>query len=315
MDAGMMLMSVFPTKHGPNTVRTRRSSPANAASLNRGTKSKKTHRKILQKNAISVDYNVAGNFRLGHDRGYAMLAGEENLMDVLLNRKLRHRTRQPKMSNSKPKASTIPNCAIIKTRGGDKTTIIDSNSAIKHQSPIILATLQYSEVNARVAVFCISTGHSHFQASILSLSTLGSPEYHSLTNSINSQSSPQVYHPLRGFKVMSPENEAKMDKFMERVTGINCRRGLGMQSEDIGSVLSYGYGFYWTCCNDICAKARVMGNLGGVMEVVVKAPYKRKNALAEEKCRECGHLICAICEKMAECAESYKEKRVFHVTD
>lgn len=71
---------------------------------------------------------------------------------------------------------------------------------------------------------------------------------------------------------MSLENEAKIDKVMERVTGINCRRGLGMQSEDIASGLSYGYGFYWTCCNDICAKARVMGNLGGVMEVTVKGP-------------------------------------------
>ncbi|KAB8297977.1 hypothetical protein EYC80_001752 [Monilinia laxa] len=281
MDAGMMFMSVFPTKPGPNTIRIRRSSPANAASLNRATKSKRTNRKILQENAISTDYDAesySGKFKSAHNRGYAMLATEEDLMDVLLNRKPRHRTNQLK-------TSTIPNYAITKKRGEDKATIIDTKPAIKHQSPIIVATFQYSEVNARVATVCIPTDHSHRQASIFFLPALGSPKYHPLINSNYSRSSSQIHHPLRGSKVMSPENEAKIDKVMKRVTGINCRRGLGMQSEDMSSGLSYGYGFYWTCCNDICAKARVMSNLGGVMEVAVKGPNKGADMQVSELTR------------------------------
>ncbi|KAA8570979.1 hypothetical protein EYC84_000352 [Monilinia fructicola] len=203
-----------------------------------------------------------------------MLTAEEHLVDVLLNRKPRRKTNQPKIS-------TKPNCTIARTPGQQTATIIDANPAIKHPSPIIVTTLQYSEVNARHQLTIFPT---------------------------NLSSAARI-------KVMSLENEAKIDKVMERVTGINCRRGLGMQSEDIASGLSYGYGFYWTCCNDICAKARVMGNLGGVMEVTVKGPCKRKNSLAEEKCGECGHSICAICEKIAECAGSNKEKRGGHLTD
>ncbi|QSZ34279.1 hypothetical protein DSL72_005869 [Monilinia vaccinii-corymbosi] len=115
-----------------------------------------------------------------------------------------------------------------------------------------------------------------------------------------------VSHPLRrGSKVMSPENEAKIDKVVERVTGISCHGGRGMPNEEMGSGLSYGYGFYWTCCKDIYVRARVMGNsFGGGMEVTVKGPCKRKNSLVEEECGECGDSICGLCEKTAECAET-----------
>lgn len=77
---------------------------------------------------------------------------------------------------------------------------------------------------------------------------------------------------------------------MKKATGLNYH-GLGVKKETgSGSTsgsssklsstaslrtdltTSYGYGFYWTCCNQISAKAKVMGKLGGVMEVAVKGP-------------------------------------------
>ncbi|APA12959.1 hypothetical protein sscle_10g077290 [Sclerotinia sclerotiorum 1980 UF-70] len=105
---------------------------------------------------------------------------------------------------------------------------------------------------------------------------------------------------------MSWENEKLSYRAMKKITGLNCHRGLGMQKR-IGNSssslsTSYGFGFYWTCCNHICAKAKVMGPLGGLMEIFVRGPCKRKNSLAEDKCGECGHEVCGYCEKVAECS-------------
>ncbi|KAJ8060549.1 hypothetical protein OCU04_010865 [Sclerotinia nivalis] len=111
-----------------------------------------------------------------------------------------------------------------------------------------------------------------------------------------------------GAKFTSYENEKISDRAMEKITGLNCRRGLGMQkqngnsSSSLSLSMSYGFGFYWTCCNRISAKAKVIGSLGGVMEIFVKGPCKRKNSLAEDKCRECRHEVCGDCEKVAECS-------------
>lgn len=94
------------------------------------------------------------------------------------------------------------------------------------------------------------------------------------------QSSTQHHHCPRRSTIMTPEDEAKIVRLMMKATGIDCRRGLGMRmrTHDSDSNLSesfsesYGYGFYWTCCNSICATARIMGDLGGVMEVAVRGP-------------------------------------------
>lgn len=99
-------MSIFSIHPTPNTIRTRRKSRANAASLNCGAAPKKNHRKILRKHAVSTGHNVeprSRNIRLAHNRRRAMLTAEEHLVDVLLNRKSRCRTNQPKVGNSKPK--------------------------------------------------------------------------------------------------------------------------------------------------------------------------------------------------------------------
>ncbi|CAD6448636.1 1a0e373c-d3ec-4530-8dc0-fb21c93044fc [Sclerotinia trifoliorum] len=110
----------------------------------------------------------------------------------------------------------------------------------------------------------------------------------------------------RGANLMSWENEKISNRAMEKMTGLNCRRGLGMQKQNGNSSLSlttsYGFGFYWTCCNRICAKSKVIGRLGGLMEISVKGPCKRKNSLAEDTCGECGHDVCGYCEKVAECS-------------
>ncbi|THV50381.1 hypothetical protein BGAL_0152g00030 [Botrytis galanthina] len=125
--------------------------------------------------------------------------------------------------------------------------------------------------------------------------------------------------PLPRQDTLSPEKERKSDRVMKGVIGLNFRPGveIGNGDRNLTSTPSmkptstsgptnpssnHFYGFYWTCCNKIAEKATVLGSMRDVMESAVKGLCKQKNSLAENKCEECGHLVCRDCEKAAECA-------------
>ncbi|KAF7945798.1 uncharacterized protein EAE97_004836 [Botrytis byssoidea] len=117
---------------------------------------------------------------------------------------------------------------------------------------------------------------------------------------------------------LSPEKELKSDRVMKGVIGLNFRPGVEIGNGDRNltsapsvnptstsyseiSKSNHFYGFYWTCYHEIAEKATVLGSMRGVVESAVKGLCKKKNSLAENKCEECGHLVCRDCEKVAEC--------------
>ncbi|KAI9649584.1 hypothetical protein NHQ30_002164 [Ciborinia camelliae] len=267
-------------------------------------KPKKHHQKPLQddKSPANRENQPSTSRSISDNRQHAKSAAEEGLVDILLNRKPRC---QKKGSRSKSKGCSLgllwkkfviwvmeiipasslkltlrlfspnTNPDLVKMRRGERVDAIDTNSSAQGPYLTPMANGEDHKVNTRVAPVDISPQqHPSQQAyfySLPSVEFVETPKHKDPTEDTNSEPSPQLRHPSRRSNIMSPENEAKVDKIMERVTGINCRRGLGMQNE-MDSSSSYGYGFYWTCCNNICLKARVMGTLGGVMEVAVKGP-------------------------------------------
>ncbi|KAF7886418.1 hypothetical protein EAF00_010521 [Botryotinia globosa] len=124
--------------------------------------------------------------------------------------------------------------------------------------------------------------------------------------------------PLPRQDTLSPEKELKSDRIMKGVIGLNFRPGVEIGNGDwnltsapsvkptstsgpTDSSSNHFYGFYWTCCHKIAEKATVLGSMRGVVESAVKRLCKKRNSLAENKCEECGHLVCRDCEKVAEC--------------
>ncbi|KAF7947635.1 hypothetical protein EAE96_008717 [Botrytis aclada] len=125
--------------------------------------------------------------------------------------------------------------------------------------------------------------------------------------------------PLHRQNALTPEKERKSDRVMKGVTGLIFRPGVEIRDGDrnltsapnanasptsgsTNSNSNHLYGFYWTCCNKIAEKATVLGTMRGMMESAVKSLCKKKNSLVENKCGDCGHLVCRDCEKVAECA-------------
>ncbi|KAF7924492.1 hypothetical protein EAE99_006440 [Botrytis elliptica] len=125
--------------------------------------------------------------------------------------------------------------------------------------------------------------------------------------------------PLPRQDTLSPEKERKSDRVMKGITGLNFRPGVEIGNGDKNlssapsvkptstscpknSSLNHLYGFYWTCCSKIAEEAKVLDSMRSMTESAVKRLCKKKNSLAENKCEECGHLVCRECEKVAECA-------------
>ncbi|PQE32089.1 hypothetical protein CJF32_00001686 [Rutstroemia sp. NJR-2017a WRK4] len=59
---------------------------------------------------------------------------------------------------------------------------------------------------------------------------------------------------------------------------------------------SYGYGFYWRCCNRVCRKMMVIGDPGAGLTAASREPCKRRNSMVKETC-DCGHEVCEGCER------------------
>ncbi|ESZ95507.1 hypothetical protein SBOR_4092 [Sclerotinia borealis F-4128] len=365
MDAGMSMLfiSALPMAPAPDTfVQSRQDFQDSHASSRHHANFKNRRQKSLQGDSIPPGLDVQPYLEdirpVVQNCQRRTSAAEEFLVDVLMNKKSQDETKASRLksegclfksfwnklviwirerflaSTSKSKStsrqrSPKPNRCLATYKGGDGIDVIGTSLASQDQALTPIATSHDSAVNNRVAAVDISVLHSQGPASICPPPSVESLHNQPPTNNTSSKPPTQIHRAFRNANIMSPENERKIDKVMERLTGINCRHGLGIQDEmDMVSSSSYGYGFYWTCCNHICAKARVMGRLGGgVMEVAVKGPVsfislcsggvvsyifmsllgtlcRRKNSLSNEKCGECGHPVCVVCEKVAECAKA-----------
>jgi hypothetical protein len=305
MDIGMVMlfMSVFTMVPAPDSfAQTRQYSQYSHSSSKHHAKSQKDPQKPLQQGANlptpEIQPNLKNNESIVQYRQRTVSAAEQHLIDSLLEAKS-HDQNQPKClkATSCPikyfckrfviwakkllppsskfslhHSSSKPSCGLA-TVDVERRIDMFGIGSTQGQSPISIAAGQNQEMNVRIAPVDIVVHHSRKQAPHRHILSAESQINQTPTSNTSPKSPSKLRATLRQLNIMSPELEQKMDKVMEKVTGINCRRGLGRKKEmDMDLSSSYGYGFYWTCCHNICAKSRIMGGLGGCIEVSVTGP-------------------------------------------
>lgn len=156
----------------------------------------------------------------------------------------------------------------------------------------LLSVLNYTHTNKMDAEMTMSLASSlQMAAGSSNLYQIPSDCFSSRSPSSISQPQFQVPLLLHRQNSLTLEKERKSDRVMKGVTGLNFRPGVEIENGDKNltsapSVRTSSisdptrltlnsnclYGFYWTCCNKIVEKAKVLGSLKGAMETAVKSP-------------------------------------------